>query len=78
MTIISPKKAAIIADLKRYALENYSEVAGMDYAVETFDFEDWVIIANKSKGDFAKAVAILKAEVKMIEDHAAEIRSTAF
>ena len=76
--VVSDKKMAIIADLKRFALENYSSIAGMDYAVEAFAFEDWVLIANKSKGDFAKAVAILKKQVAMIENYAAEVESTRF
>jgi hypothetical protein len=68
----------MIADLKGYALENYSTVPGMDYAVEAFDTLDWVIIVNKSKGDFNKAVALLKAKCKLIADYDAEIASTAF
>lgn len=78
MVTIPAKKLEVMQDLKRFALENYSTIKGMDYAVETFDFEDWMIIVYKSKGDFAKAIKILKDDVAMIADYAEDIESTAF
>ena len=75
---IPAEKRAMMADLKRYALENYGVVRGMDYVVESFDEMDLVIIVNKSKGDFAKAIEILKKQAADIADYDDEIASTAF
>lgn len=78
MRNLPAETARMIADLKGYALENYSSIAGMDYAVESFDMLEWVLIANKAKGDFNKAVSILKSKCKAIADYDAEVASTAF
>lgn len=78
MRTLPAETIRMIADLKGYALENVSTVPGMDYAVEAFDTLEWVLIANKAKGDFNKAVSILKAKCKAIADYDAEVASTAF